>query len=181
MQSADMPALSAVLHGFYEEQFPGLNRAMTALWLEHLRQIDADIVHVAVRRWATHHNHKPPSLDEVLEQVEYVREDRRRTLRQGSSATTFPKILQDAAETQAANPLRSDDDVLYGHLMATLGIRSCGPWQDEAGQSHPKLTLEQRSEQCYAWATQYQTSRPALARDLQAAARQFAEAFYTTP
>lgn len=180
MQSGDMPALSAVLHGFYEEQFPGLNRAMTQLWLEHLRHVDAETVHLAVRRWATHHNHKPPSLDEVVEQVEYVREDRRRTLRQGSSAKIFPEVLQDAAQAQAANPLRSDDDALYGHLMATLAIRACGPWQDEAGQTHAKLTLEQRGEQCYAWATQYQASRPALAQDLQAAARQFAEAFYST-
>jgi hypothetical protein len=150
---------------------------MADIWYEDLAQVDENLVRLAVRRWVRHHSDRPPSLDQLCEQVEFVRDEQARS-RLPAKSKGYAEILRDAAEAQAENPLRTDDDATYGHLMATLAQRSIDRWQDDQGVWQPKLTLEQRGEQCYAWAAQVQTRRPALAADLQAAARQFGETLY---
>lgn len=179
VDNSDFQILVTKIHGLYGPKFPGLLPDMAKFWFERIRHLEEDTAEHALYRWASQHTMHPPSLDELLEQAEYVREDQQRAKRQGSSTKSFLDVLKDAADAQASNPLRSPDDVTYGRLMATLAERSIDRWQDKQGRWHEKLTHEQRGEQCYAWAEHYQTTRPELARDLQAAARKFAETLYT--
>lgn len=178
MTRSDIVILVTKMQGLYGDRFPSLLPEMAEVWLEAMRHLEEDVVQTALMRWARQHTFKPPSLDELLEQVEYVQDDQRRLARAGSSTATFLDVLKEAASMQAHNPLRSPDDVTYGRLMALLAERSVGPWVDKQGEQHPKLTQEQRGEQCYRWAEHYQATRPALAEDLRAAARQYAQTLY---
>ncbi len=175
MQLPEVRELATLLHALYEDRFPGLSPQMCVFWLERLRHLEPDLVTAAVQRWASHHTFKSPSLDELLEQVELVRDAQQPLTRTGSSTKSYLEVLQDAADAQAGNPERTEDDASYGHLMVQLAMRSIDPWQDGQGVTHPKLTLQERTAQCYDWATQYASTRPQLATDLQAAARQFAK------
>jgi hypothetical protein len=58
-----------------------------------------------------------------------------------------------------------------GRCMAVLTQRSLDRWQDTQGAWQEKLTAPQRVTQCLTWAAAVQTTRPDLARDLQAAAQ----------
>ena len=73
----------------------------------------------------------------------------------------------------------SSSDISYVHLMALLGERSCAIWQDDTGCWNAKLTMRARRDQCFAWATQFEHSRPTLAADLHAAALHFARTIAT--
>lgn len=180
MTRSDILTLVTKIQGLYGDRFPALAPEMADVWLDGLRHLDEDLVQQGVLRWARQHTFKAPSLDELLEQVEYVREEQQRAKRHGSSTKNFLDVLKDAADAQASNPLRSPDDVTFGRLMATLAERSITKWQDTQGVWHDKLTHEQRGEQCYSWAEYYQVARPALAKDLRGAARTFAETLYAT-
>jgi hypothetical protein len=173
MEPSDVFGLTLYLANLYGDRFPALTDGMARLWYESLRHLDADIAHEAATRWARQHTLKAPSLDELLEQIDIVRDDQRQARRSGRSDVRALDVLRDAAETQAANAERSDDDATYGRLMVLLTERSIGPWQDSQGIWHEKLTQEQRGEQCYEWAEQYRTTQPQLAKDLEAAARQY--------
>lgn len=173
MTMADIQALVAKLKGLYGERFPGLLPEMAKEWLSDLGHLDPEVVEGGLRRWTRQHTFKPPSLDELIEQIEYVREEVRATQRSGSSSKSYLEVLQDAAEAQGANPERSEDDATYGRLMALLAERAIGTWFDSKKQQHPKLTMEQRGEQCYLWARKYEATRPQLADDLRHAAKHF--------
>ena len=174
MDMGQILTLNRLLKTLYPEQFPGLPRAMADVWLERLRQHDEDLVMQAVQRWAMHHTFKACSLDELLEQVDLIREDEARS-RLPTQSRRVADILRDAAEAQAANPLGSEDDATYGHLMATLGIRSCDHWKDEGGAWHAKMTMSERRDQCFVWAAQFEFEHPTLSANLHATARQFAQ------
>ena len=175
MDMSGISTLNRLLKALYPEQFPGLPRGMADLWLERLRQHDEDLVMQAVQRWAMHHTYKACSLDELLEQVELVREAARPLRRSATPGKSYADMLDEAAQAQASNPLRSEDDATYGHLMATLGIRSCDHWKDEGGAWHAKMTMSERRDQCFVWAAQFELSRPTLSANLHATARQFVQ------
>jgi len=173
MDRGEFQAFVMKLKGFYGERFPGLTDGMAKLWFECLRYTDEDIAERALVRWARQFTWKSPSLDELQEQVEYIQQEERAHQRRGSSTASWLDVLKNAAAEQADNPLRSEDDATYGQLMALLAERSLEPWFDTQGQQHPKLTVEQRAEQCLVWARKYGAQRPQLAEDLHVAARQF--------
>ena len=125
----------------------------------------------AINRWARQHTHLPPSLDQILEQVEFVRDEHRQGQRSGGSKS-YLDILKDIAAREAASPERSENDATYAHYMVLLAERSIEPWQDDQGMQHEKMTQEQRGEQCYNWAEQVRPTQSELAKDLEAAGRQ---------
>jgi hypothetical protein len=173
MDHSDFQTLIVKLHGFYGDRFLTLAPDMARFWFESLRYQDADTADMALHRWARQFTWKPPSLDELLEQMEYVQEERRASERRSAKPKTWLGALQDAADVQAANPVRSEDDASYGRLMVILAERSIEPWADSKGQIHPKLTEAQRGEQCLLWARRFAMTRPQLAADLQMAATHF--------
>jgi hypothetical protein len=178
MEIKDTIALTTYLHELYLDRFPAMSPQMVRIWHEDLQRIDEDLAEEAVNRWAKQHTFKAPSLDELLEQCEFIREESRRTRRPSSRDTDYLDVLRDAAEAQARNPERSDDDGTFGHLMATLGERSVASWVDEQGVVHEKLTLEQRATQCYEWANQQHTTHLSLAEDLRHTARTYARIYH---
>lgn len=173
MDISDVVGLSAYLHQLYEDRFPPLTPAMCRIWYEELRHLDEDLASRAIRRWAVQHTMQPPSLDQLLEQVEFVRDEQRQAQRSGSSSKNYVDILKDLAAREAASPERSENDATYAHYMVLLGERSIEPWTDEQGVRHEKMTQEQRGDQCYVWAEQVRPKHPELAKDLEAAGRQF--------
>lgn len=174
MQPREAVQLVTYLHELYSERFPQLSPAMTKVWYEDLRRMDYALMEQAVNRWVRQHTLKSPSLDELLEQAEFMQEEQRRQRRPSPRDVSPAAVLRAAAETQAQNPLTSDEQASYGHLMAVLGERSCGLWLDEQGVWQPKLSMEQRGAQCYEWANAYVVSRPKLAEELRHAARLYA-------
>ena len=102
-----------------------------------------------------------------------MRADQRQAQRSGSSTKSYVDILKDLAAREAASPERSAEDATYAHYMVLLGERSIEPWTDEQGVRHEKMTQEQRGDQCYVWAEQMRPTQPELAKDLEAAGRQF--------
>ena len=175
MDHSEFFGLTEYLTLLYEERFPSLTTAMAKIWYEEVKHLSEELVSDAIRRWARHHTALAPSLDQILEQVEIVREEQSRTRRAGSSDKSFLDVLRDAAEAQARNPERSEDDATFGHFMATLGERSVASWVDDTGVVHEKLNLEGRATQCYEWAREHQTKHPKLAEDLQYTARIYAQ------
>ena len=171
MQPRDVFGLTTYLHDLYRDRFPPLGDSMARIWYEDLKHLDEDLVTQAINRWARHHTHLPPSLDQILEQVEFVRDEQRKAQRGGSKS--YVDILKDLAAREAASPERSADDATYAHYMVLLGERSIEPWTDEQGVRHEKMTQEQRGDQCYVWAEQIRPTKPELAKDLEAAGRQF--------
>jgi hypothetical protein len=178
MTKGEFQVFVTKLHGFYGERFPALTSAMAAFWYESLRYTDEDIADLALHRWARQHTLKAPSLDEMLEQIEFVQEEERATQWRSAKAKGWGDALQEAAEAQAANPERSDDDATYGWLMAQLAERSIHPWTDTRGVERAKLTMEQRAMQCMHWAKKHAEKRPQLAEDLRCAARHFGWQMY---
>lgn len=178
MQPGDAIELITYLHELYGERFPELSSSMAKLWYEDLRRMEKDLMEQAVNRWARQHTLKAPSLDELLEQAEFLREEQRRHRRPSTGDTSPLDVLRQAAEAQENNPERSDDEARFGHLMALIGERSVASWLDKQGVAHEKLTLEQRATQCYEWARAYQTKNPKLAEDLQHTARTYARIYH---
>ena len=81
-----------------------------------------------------------------------------------------PSIPEAIAQRQAT----AEPDLAtasYGRCMAVLTQRSLDRWQDAHGAWHDKLTAAERVTQRLMWAAAVQTTRPELARDLQAAAQ----------
>lgn len=181
MDFHDTQTLLAEIRALYEGHCPTFNAAMTKLWHNALKPFEHETGVNAVERWARHHTFKPPTLDELLEQIEMVRDEAQQAKRWGKSDKTFVDALRDAAENEAANPLRSEEDATYARLMVVLAERSVAPWRDKQGRFHEKLTAEQRGEQCYGWARHYEATNPQLADDLRGAAKKFAELLYTAP
>lgn len=181
MNASEITALFQYLEEYYPDKFAFPSLGMARLWKEKLAQFDEDTMRQAADRWAMHYTFKSPSLDELLEQVEIVREDQRTAKRHGSSDKTFVDALKDAAENEAAHPLRNEEDATYARLMVVLAERSVAPWVDKQGRWHEKLTGEQRGEQCYGWARHYEPTNPQLADDLRGAAKKFAELLYEAP
>ena len=175
MNPHEIIELSTYLHELYSEKFPPLNNAMGRLWYGRLKHIDLDDAKEGVERWAWHHTFKSPSLDELLEQIELVKDEKRKTIRDKSGTADYLQLLKNAAAEQGDNPLRGEDDATYGRLMVVLAERAMGRWMDKKHQWHDRLTMEQCGEQCYAWANTYQAERPQLADDLRSAARKYAE------
>lgn len=178
MQVHEVFRLTAYLHDLYRDRFPTLSEAMTRIWYEDLRRMDYDVMEQAVNRWARQHTLKAPSLDELLEQAEFMQEEQRRTRRPSPGDTSWVDVLRAAAEAQARNPERSETDGTFGHLLATLGERSVASWVDEHGVVHDKLTLEQRATTCYEWANQHHLTHPHLAEDLRHTARTYARMYH---
>lgn len=170
--------LTAYLHELYGDKFPKLSPAMTKIWYEDLARMDNELMEQTVNRWARQHTLKSPSLDELLEQAEFLQEEQRRRRRPSAGDTSPLDVLRAAAEAQARNPERSASDGTFGHLMALIGERSVARWVDEAGVVHDKLTLEERATTCYEWARTYQTTHPKLADDLQYTARTYARIYH---
>lgn len=163
MIDRDLVALMTYLQDLYGSRIPDLPDAMLDLWLEALARHDRDLVWRAVKRWARQHTYKPPSLDELLEQVEYVTdEDRRARL---PSAPTSPLKLLAAAAAQAqaeAGP----DTRLYARLQ--VGLLERVPRADWAAK-------------CEAAAAYYAATRPALAAWLRQDAQKYAAWLPTAP
>jgi hypothetical protein len=169
----------------YYERFPGLTTEMARLWFEAFRPIEETLADKALQRWARQFTFKVPSLDELLEQVEFVREDEKQTIRPRTDPTSNPWLatMRELAEKQqvvvdeeTGEILRDEEDVKFGRLMALLGERTVARWVDKKGQVREKLTLEDRVQQCEAWAMSYQYEHPALAEDLRQAAKQYRQA-----
>ena len=173
MNLADVHELAALMGALYGERFPGVTAAMAQIWQEDLAHLELDLVRRSLRRWVRFHTDRAPSLDQLLEQVELVQADEREGKRSGSSTKSYVDILKDMAAREAATPERSPDDATYAHYMVLLGERSIEPWADEQGVRHEKMTQEQRGDQCYVWAEQVRPTQPELAKDLEAAGRQF--------
>jgi hypothetical protein len=175
MDAEELRLLTVYLNELYEDKFPRPNTAMLRLWYGRLKHLDLDIAKEGVERWAWHHTFKAPSLDELLEQIELVQDDKRKTIRDKSGTADYLQLLKNAAAEQGDNPLRGEDDATYGRLMVVLAERAMGRWMDKQHQWHDRLNMEQCGEQCYAWANTYQDERPQLADDLRSAARKYAE------
>jgi len=171
LTNSDLQVFVTKLKGLYGDRFPGLLPEMAREWLSDLHHLDEEVLEKALHRWARQHTFKAPSLDELLEQVEMVREDEQRTRRHGTRVKTYLAVLKEAVEAEANNPVRTDEDVTYSRLMCLLAERSMLPWADSKKQLRPKLTMEQRAEQCLLWANKYESTRPQLAEDLRYAAR----------
>lgn len=172
MQVHEVLFVTTYVHNLYRDRFPPLTESMARIWYEDLKHLDEDLVTQAVTRWARQHTHVAPSLEQILEQVEFVRDEQRLARRSGSSTKGYLDVLKDAAAREAQSPERTDTDVRYSRLMALLAERSIDRWSDERGVWHDKMTQEQRGEQCYNWAEQYRLTHPDLAQDLEAAGRQ---------
>lgn len=173
MTPSDIHILATKIKGLYGDHFPGFTPAMAQEWLSDLDHLDEAVVEQGLRRWARQHTVKPPSLDELLEQVAIVRDEGRLPRHPPSQGLPAVEPLQATRDAQDRNPERSDDDVTYGRLMTLLAERSIRPWCDSKGQEHPKLTMAQRGEQCLLWARKYDATNPQLAEDLRAAVRHF--------
>jgi hypothetical protein len=173
MDSDDIVVLNETMRDLYTD-FDGLTVTMAEWWLDDLRHLESALVREGLRRWVRQHTDKPPTLDQLLEQVEFVRDDQRTARRNsGRSDVSALDVLREAAQVQESNPERSPDDATYVGLMLLLTERSIARWQDDGGTWHAPLSQEQRGEQCYDWAEQYRNKRPQLAQDLEAAGRQF--------
>jgi Arc/MetJ-type ribon-helix-helix transcriptional regulator len=173
MTLGDVNELAALMRALYEDRFPGMTPAMAEIWREDLAHLECEVVRAALRRWVRFHADKAPSLDQLCEQVELVQEDQRQSKRSGSSTKSYVDVLKDLAAREASTPERSADDATYAHYMVLLGERSIEPWTDEQGVRHEKMTQEQRGDQCYVWAEKIRPTQPELAKDLEAAGRQF--------
>lgn len=173
MNFTDVQELSGLMQALYGAHFPGLTPAMAQIWQEDLAHLELDLVRRSLRRWVRFHTDRAPSLDQLLEQVELVQADERQGKRSGSRAKSYVDILKDMAAREAATPERSPDDATYAHYMVLLGERSIEPWTDDQGVRHDKMTQEHRGDQCYVWAEQVRPTQPDLAKDLEAAGRQF--------
>jgi hypothetical protein len=181
MDLTDMHALNETMHNLYGPRSPLMTPAMCTFWLEYLHHLDADLVRAGLRRWVLFHVDRPPSLDQLQEQIGYVEDDRRQAKRSGSRTEGLTPlgspaaVLAAAAEAHAANAARTPDQASYGHLIALLGERHLGTWLDEQGHPHARLTLADMAAQCRAWAGNVAASRPQLAQDLTDAAQQYDE------
>jgi hypothetical protein len=173
MDHSEFFGLTEYLTVLYAERFPPLTAAMAQIWFEDLQRFEEELVTHAIRRWSRHHTLKAPSLDELLEQIDLVQADQRQARRSGSAAKNYVDILKDIAAREASTPERSEADATYAHYMVLLGERSIEPWTDEQGVRHEKMTQEQRGDQCYVWAEKIRPTHPEVAKDLEAAGRQF--------
>jgi hypothetical protein len=184
MDNSEFRAFLTKIKGYYE-RFEGLHDAMGVLWCEALRPIEEPLAEKALARWARQFTYKIPSLDELLEQVEFVREDEKHAMRPRTDPTRNPwlDIVRELAEKQqvvideeTGEILRDEEDVKFGRLMALLGERTVARWVDKKGTVRDKLTLEDRAQQCEAWAMSYQYEHPGLAHDLLQVAKQYRQA-----
>lgn len=166
MDREETQSIITELAALYEGNFPKLNMAMSLMWGKALTPVDPDVGIAAVERWARHHTFKAPTLDEFLEQVEICRDEAQQAKRWGTGDKNYLDTLRDAAETQASNPLRTEDDATYARLMVILAERSVTSWIDKKGVRHDKLTLDQRCEQLARWAKHYEQTHPQLCQDL---------------
>jgi hypothetical protein len=172
MHEVDILALSETLQDLYGERFPGLTPTMAEIWLDDLVHLDDDLVRAGLRRWVRFHTHKAPSLDELLESVEQVRDEQVRLPRMPSEKS-ITDILQEAAETQAMNDARPPEAGEYAHLMVLLAARHIDRWLDDQGVWHDRLTYREMADQCFTWAYEQTTQRPQLSEDLLVAAHKY--------
>jgi hypothetical protein len=183
MTFADIETLTATIRGYYPD-FGFLPPAMVRLWAEGLQQADVVTCSKALARWARQHTAKAPSLDELAEQVEFVREGERlpRPARPAVGSTAWLATMGDRAEQQqvvnekTGEILRDQEDVQFGHLMTKVALWTLAEWEDTKGEIRPQLTAEDRAQLCESWAMAYQYEHPALAEDLRQVAKHYRQA-----
>jgi hypothetical protein len=183
MTFADIEALTIQMRAYYPK-CDALAPAMVRLWAEELQQVDETTCGKALARWVRQHTAKPPSLDELAEQVAFVREEEHRPWRPriepGSNlwrAARGEGVEASLAvvDKKTGEILRDEEDVTFGRLMRQLTEWSMAPWEDTKGALRPQLTPEDRAQLCESWAMTYQYEHPALAEDLRQVARRFRE------
>lgn len=165
MTRHDVTILTNFLHGLYGERFPGLTPGMAQLWYDDLQPLDAALVTRAARRWARHHTLKSPTLDELLEQVEWVQEqDRKARLPEASAG---PQSFDDFLAWASGTPARSHDDRRFARAHQILYARLRG--------NPERWTRAHCAAACQGWAARLQASAPGLAASLVKAAEYFAK------
>ena len=165
MEIEDIRFILDTIQSFYPP-FEVPSVSMQHLWLEELARFDRPLVLRAIRQWARQHTERPPTIEQLTEQVEWVEEDDRKVMRR-EARKSLADTFTDAGNAQAANPERTPEEASYGQLMAMLAIRHLETWRDHHGVQHPKLTRAQMAEQCYTWASRARdVERWHLAEDL---------------
>ena len=111
------------------EAFPHLQRRLNdaprvlAEWTKALKPLAAQSVSAGISRWIRHHN-TDPSLDQFLDLLDTMTEDRRRY-----AANNRPSSNGDVASivaetmTQAALGAQNDDDKAWGRLHLLLFVK----------------------------------------------------------
>src|SRR5262245_21907469 len=92
MDAKEMAQINALLQRFYGDRLTGLTLEMAALWYEQLRGFPADLAAHAVKRWAADHlPHQPPTLTQLVTQIEDLQAEQRRQRAAAGQRVTLPE------------------------------------------------------------------------------------------
>ncbi len=130
MQPSEIAMINAQLQRFYGERYAGITTDMAGLWYEQLKPFPYELAIQAIRRWAADHlPHQPPTLTQLITQMEDVQAEQRR---------------QRAAEglhTTTAEYSERDDDYSSAEVRAL--IRSV--WPDMYPEPKAPMKEEERA------------------------------------
>ena len=160
MTMQDVTHLSAQLQALYGERFVGLTQALAVMWLDDLRGVDPEIMDQAVTRWVRqHHIGQAPTLQNLVDTVELVEDDRRarQTSRRSVTSPSTPEVSFEAVLAHAA-ALQTGEARLWaqGHceiLERGLGRpsnhRETAAFCRVLAQSQPMLAANWEREACW--------------------------------
>jgi len=147
MTHSDIDVLKNTLHALYGDRFPGLLPEMAQMWHDDLQPFEASLVTRAVKRWARQHTLYPPSLDELLEAVEWLTDQDHRTHLPTPDATPLQVLADTQARARAASPTWTTADRVFGKLMLELVNRAIEQPRNFRNAAH--------AQQCRDWAAYY--------------------------
>lgn len=145
MDKAEIFQLSGMLHNLYQDRFPVLNSTEAVLWLEALHSTEYLCALAAAQRWYRQHRLRTPSLDELLEQVEFLCDDQRRlaAVHRSLSEPTVVNVSEvldaaaDRTNTEWAHRHvqlfleAQPSHRLLGESLNTISARLCRQYADE--------------------------------------------------
>jgi hypothetical protein len=146
----------ALLEGDYPMTFSRPSFQQLWLWYEDLETYEVATALKARYHWVRWHRETPPELAEIVRECKEVEHE---AARWQSPADALPRE-------------RSADDATLLQRMAPLALRYLGPWQDAAGNVHPRLTDAELAACCWQWSVEY-ANRPALAGAFEVMAKKF--------
>jgi hypothetical protein len=147
----------ALLEDFYPQRFSRLPSPQLWLWYTDLEPFAPATCLEAHRRWVRWHRNDPPELAEVVRACKEVEHE---AARWRSPADTLP--LE-----------RSTELGIILKYLAQFSARHLGPWQDEDGVVHPKLSFEEIAALCGSLSATYR-HRPELAHDFAVLSTEYA-------
>jgi len=157
----ELSILTNFLHGLYKDRFPGLTEGMAQMWYDDLMDYPADLVIRGAKRWARHHTLKAPSLDELMESIEWVREQDLKARLPQKPTNPFQEVEAMQRHAQGAHPEWTTADKVFGKLMIRL-LEHC------TGQRGKRYTMADCAAHLMTWVEYYRPKSRELAAWLEA-------------